>query len=180
MNELSVSNYMPCYSFDKATGEMKLGQYDRAQFMRELAEAEEEYRKMPVGNGTLTDQEVWELAQKYDPRDMTQEEYETFISHLVDKNVLSAKETYDIGLERVTLRPGSFRQCGFSVVPNLPSQELSVRTLKDANGNAIYWADLMLKWCNRGSEDGRIKAGALQKVSNILRRMDSAKSGVVF
>ena len=173
MSNLSVSKYMPCYTTDPSTGKLKLDKYDQTEFMRLMAEAEEEYRNTPLGTGTLTDREILELAEKYDPKHMSQAEYEQFISRLVDKNVLSAKETYNIGLRRVTLRPGSFTQA--QIVPNLSGSELSVRTLKDAKGDAIYFADLMLKWCNRSTEAGRIDAGALQKVRNILRQMDAAK-----
>lgn len=170
---LSVSNDMVCYASDPSTGKVKRGTLDRSEFMRLLAEAEEEARSTPLGNGTLTDQEVRELAGKYDPRHMSQTEYSSFIDYLTGKNVLSTIETYDIGLYRVVLRPGCFVSA--RVVPDLPRHALSIRTLKDADGDAICWADLMLQWCNRNSESDRIRAGALQKISRILRQMDSLR-----
>lgn len=174
MSDISVSKYMPCYTLDPTTGKAKLDKYDQTKFMQLLAEAEEEYRNTPLGTGTLTDQEIQALAKKYDPKHMSQSEYEQFISCLVDKNVLSAKETCNIGLRRVILRPGSYTQA--QIVPNLSSNELSIRTLEDAKGDASYFVDLLLKWCSRSTEAGRIDAGALQKVSNILRQMESVSN----
>ena len=52
--------------------------------------------------------EVKELAEKYDPQDMTQVEYDEFIQYLEEKGVLSRLETSDLGMSRITIVPGYF------------------------------------------------------------------------
>lgn len=176
MSNFSIQPYKVYYDIDMKTGARTLKKGNYSEFMQLLAEAEEEERNAPVGTGKLTKEEIRDLAEKYDPQNMSQEEYERFIAYLVEKNVLSKKETYDIGLSCVTIRPGCYIKGGFA--PNLPANAMSIRTLKDAGGDAIYWAKLMAQWCNRNSWSDRIKYDALQKVSDILLEMDSVQKQV--
>ena len=176
MSNFSVQPYIVYYDIDMSTGTRTLKKGNYSEFMRLLAEAEEEERNAPVGTGKLTTEEIQNLAKKYDPHNMSQDEYERFIAYLQDKNVLSQKETYDIGLGRVTIRPGCYVQG--RLAPNLPASALSIRTLNDANGDALYYVKLKAQWCNRNSWGDRITYDALQKISNILLKMDSVQTNV--
>lgn len=46
----------------------------------------------PIERAELTDEELAELADKFNPHDMTQEEYDEFLETLVDKKVLTQQE----------------------------------------------------------------------------------------
>lgn len=173
MNTLSVGAKV-YYEIDLETGTRTLKRCGASEFMRLLAQAEEEERSAPVGTGTLNEAELRALGETYNPRRMSQEEYERFIAFLVEKNVLSGKETYDIGLGRVTLRPGCFVQG--RLAPNLPAGALSIRTLSDANGDALTFVKLKASWCNRDSWSDRITYDALQKVSRILLKIDQYRA----
>ena len=171
MNDLSVPTYATCFYYDASTKQLTRGTYNFTEFLKAQAEMAAEDRKNPVGTGTLTTQEICELAEKYDPHSMSQSEYNALISYLQQKNVLSRNETYDIGRDYVCLRPGQFLQGSLETV----SSRSSARTLKDANGNAVDWTKWLLQMCGSSTQNDRIKAGALKKVNSILQQMDSVK-----
>ena len=99
------------------------------------------------------------------------EEFYDFRSY--GEKCMSEKETYDIGLSRVTIRPGCYVKG--QLAPNVPASALSIRTLSDAGGDALYYVKLKMQWCNRNAWGDRITYDALQKVSSILLKMDSAR-----
>ena len=61
----------------------------REHFARMEAEKE---AAPPIARAELTDEELAELAEKFNPSDMTQEEYDEFLETLVDKKVLTRQE----------------------------------------------------------------------------------------
>lgn len=173
MSHVSAPVYTVYYDIDMSTGKRTLKKCEYSEFMRLLAEAEEEERNAPIGTGKLTEEEIQGLAEKYDPNHMSQSEYDRLIAYLVERNVLSEKETYDIGLSCVTIRPGCYVKG--QLAPNVPASALSIRTLSDAGGDALYYVKLKMQWCNRNAWGDRITYDALQKVSSILLKMDSAR-----
>ena len=78
MTEVSGPN-RACYYLNPTTKKLELGTYDESTVMEKLQKRAEELKKNPVGQTTLTNEEIQELAKKFDPQNMTQKEYDSFI-----------------------------------------------------------------------------------------------------
>ena len=133
-----------------------------------------ELKKNPVGQNTLTDAEICELAQKYDPQKMTQGEYDSFIRYLEEKGVLSKLETCDIGTSFIRIIPG------YNGLTESVGTEYTqwMKNLADANGNAIQFAQAQSQVQVLGYH-GQIQHGAYEKVLDILNQMNAARGGTV-
>ena len=105
MSDLSVKTYAPCYNIDRKTGKGSYGTYDYSRLLEQQARLAKQ--EPDIGTYKLTDRELRQLAEKYDPSGMSEKEYESLIQDLVKKGVLGQSETCDIGLNRVVLRRGA-------------------------------------------------------------------------
>ena len=143
---------------------------DYDTIMKTAQERLEELKKNPVGKNTLTDAEIQELAQKYDPQKMTQKEYDSFIRYLEENGVLSKLETCDIGMSFTRIIPG---YNGMTVTV-APASTQWVKTLADMNGNAIQFA-LAKSQLQCLGYDGQIQQGAYSKVLDILNQINEAR-----
>lgn len=143
---------------------------DYDTIMKMAQEQLDELKKNPVGQNTLIDTEIQELAQKYDPQKMTQKEYDSFIRYLVEKGVLSKLETCDIGMSFTRIIPG---YNGMTVTV-APASTQWVKTLADMNGNALQFvlAKSQLQWLGY---NGQIQQGAYSKVLDILNQINEAR-----
>lgn len=65
--------------FESHNQKLELGTYDESAVMEKLQKRADELKKNPVGQNTLTNEEIQELAKKFDPQNMTQKEYDSFI-----------------------------------------------------------------------------------------------------
>lgn len=176
MNVTGVSTpiYAPCYQLNQTTGELEVGAYNYAALMEKIQEQIEEAKVNPpeIGDQTLSESEIQELAKKYDPQDMTQDEYDEFIRYLQEKGVLSQLETSDLGMSRITIVPGYFEPA--YIWTSSSSIGSSVRSLGDVDGNAIRYAELMTMWEAPGNAL-QIRQNAFYKVLGILNQMDAAR-----
>lgn len=133
-----------------------------------------ELKKNPVGKNTLTDAEICELAQKYDPQKMTQEEYDSFIRYLEEKGVLSKLETCDIGTSYIRIIPGYN-----GLTESVGTKAIQwTKNLANANGNALQFAQSKSQVQMLGYH-GQIQHGAYEKVLDILNQMQAARGGTV-
>lgn len=172
MDSMSVGRYAPCYYIDTESKMLTRGTYDFSALMEQRAKmAEEEARNPQIGRETLSRQELEDMAAKYDPSHMSQEEYNAFIRDLLDQGVLGKSETYDIGLDRVVIRPG--QELRIEMGSGLSGPEEWVRTLADTNGDALRWAEITLRRCSQQFDP--IKANAVKKVYQILKDMDELR-----
>ncbi|MBM6975883.1 hypothetical protein [Intestinimonas butyriciproducens] len=169
MDSMSVGRYAPCYYIDMESKTLTRGTYDFSALMEKRAKmAEEEARNPQIGRETLSRQELEDMAAKYDPSHMSQETYNAFIRDLLDQGVLGKSETYDIGLDRVVIRPGQE-----SLIEVGSGPEERVRTLAEAGGDALRWAEITLRRCSPQLDP--IKANAIEKVYQILKEMDELR-----
>ena len=145
---------------------------DYDTIMKTAQEQLEELKKNPVGKNTLTDAEIQELAQKYDPQKMTQKEYDSFIRYLEEKGVLSKLETCDIGMSFTRIIPG---YNGMTVFVE-PASTQWINTLANVNGNAIQFVQAKSQLHGLGY-NGQIQQGAYSKVLGILNQMNAARGG---
>lgn len=160
------------YYLNPVTKKMELTDktVDYDAVMKTAQEQLEELKKKPVGNNTLTDAEIQELAQKYDPQNMTQKEYDDFIYYLEKKGVLSKLETCDIGVSFTRIIPG---YNGLTVSMGTASTKW-IKTLADTKGNVLQFAQAKSQVQGLGY-NGQIQQGAYSKVLDILNQMNVAR-----
>ena len=77
MNVTGGSNpiYLPCTWLNPTTGKAEFSTYNYTAFMEKFQKQIEEVKVNPpeLGDQTLSEAEIQELAKKYDPQDMTQD-----------------------------------------------------------------------------------------------------------
>ena len=175
----SVEAFIPgaVYYLNPTTQKMELTDktVDYDAVMKTAQEQFEELKKNPVGQNTLTDAEIKELAQKYDPQQMTQEEYDSFIRYLEEKGVLSKLETCDIGMSFTRIIPG-YNGLTESMGTESTQWSTKINTLADTKGNALLFAQTKSQLQGLGYA-GQIQQGAYSKVSDILNQMNAARGG---
>lgn len=132
----------------------------------------------------LSDQEIAELANKYDINNMTQDQYNAFLDELVEKGALTKSDTMWLGrsgLQRVDvdldvlftkgMASGPITICSTGDLDGKPKE-----SLEDADGDLIAWLESMLAQQKRGTNGGTRdssgqRAEALNTLYNIVRRM---------
>lgn len=177
MNAMSSIVPGAVYYLNPTTKKMELTDktIDYDAVMKKAQEQLEELKKNPVGKNTLTDAEMNELAQKYDPQNMTQKEYDNFIRYLEEKGVLSKLETCDIGMSFTRIIPG-YNGLAESVLTEGNQWAARINTLTDTKGNALQFAQAKSQW-QGVSYSGQIQQGAYSKVLDILNQMNAARGG---
>lgn len=180
MNVTGISNaiYKPCYTLNQTTGEAEVGSYNYTSLMENIQKQIEEAKMNPpeIGDKELSETEIKELAEKYDPQNMSQAEYDEFIRYLEGKGVLSRLETSDLGMSRITIMPGYFEPA--YMWTSSSGMGSSVHSLSDVGGNALQFAQIMTKWEVPGSSV-QIRQGAYSKVLGILNQMNAARGSTV-
>lgn len=180
MNVTGSSNsiYLPRVWLNPTTGKAEFDTYDYTTFMEKFQEQiqkqieEAKVNPPEIGKQELSETEIKELAEKYNPQDMTQAEYDEFIQYLEEKGVLSRLETSDLGMSRVTIVPGYFETA--YIWTSSSSMGSNVHSLSDVDGNALQFVQIMTKWKVPGSSV-QIRQDAYSKVLGILNQMNDAR-----
>ena len=121
----------------------------------------------------LTDQELAELADKYDPRNMTQDQYDAFLDELVEKGVLTRGDTTWLGhhgLVRLDIDPEDFvtgKGGAFVINGDTPA-----RSLDEAEGDLIrFLQSMMAQQKQWNGPSTRERKEALDALYDVVRRM---------
>ena len=96
MSDISVPSYMPCYHIDLSAKKATLGKYNFSKFLEQQTQLAENARNQATSSQQLTQQQYQELAGKYDPEQMSQQEYRDFIHELENNGVLSSDEAFEL------------------------------------------------------------------------------------
>lgn len=127
---------------------------------REKRNAEEE-DKEPFTRGPLTKEDIKELAANYDPTNMTQEEYDSFLDDLIEKGVLEKDDLKYIDYRGDAVPFGALVCVGkWDLLENGPFKGNMGGTLtwtgvsgsaptvsyRPSDGNALAWAKRMSLW----------------------------------
>lgn len=118
----------------------------------------------------LSDQEVAALAGKYDPKNMTREQYDALLDDLIDAGALSRFDAMRLGHHGwriLDVSPGAFASgggCGSARVTSGGSQP--PQSLEDADGDLVRWLESML--AQKGQDDE-----SLDILSDIVRRIQA-------
>lgn len=166
--------YLPCIWLNPTTQKAEVGTYSYTALMEKFQKQVEQVQGKPpeLGNQTLSEAEIQALAEKYDPQNMSQAEYDEFIRYLEKKYVLSRLETSDLGMSRITIVPGYFEPA--YIWTSSSSMGSSVRSLRDVGGNALQFAQIMSQWVVPDSSL-QIRQGAYSKVLEILNQMNAVR-----
>ena len=132
----------------------------------------------------LSDKEIAELAGKYDPRNMTQDQYNKFLDDLIEKGALSRFDAMRLGHNGwriLDINPDSFATggigCGTAYATSADGSDGGpIRSLEDADGDLIRWLESMLAQEKKetGSKGGNSqKVQVLDTLSDIIKRMQA-------
>lgn len=117
-----------------------------------------------LGLSGLTRQDIQALAEKYDPEDMTQEEYASFIDELVDKGVFTQRDKNFLGYsESVDVTIDGEEMAGNPTWVGPVGTE-PIRFLADAGGNVLKWAQHTSSWFVIGESTGKVKSFNAYKI----------------
>lgn len=171
--------YLPCIWLNPTTQKAEVGTYNYTalmeKFQKQIAQAK--LNPPELGNQTLSEADIQALAEKYDPQNMSQAEYDEFIRYLEGKGVLSRLETSDLGMSRITIVPG-YSEPAY-IWTSSSSMGSSVRSLSDVGGNALQFVQIMSKW-EVPDSSVQIRQGAYSKVLRILNQMSMVRGSTAY
>lgn len=162
MVDIRDALYIPGFGFDcSRTKDQSLGsaEADFAAMMERAQAAREARERSEAGfsRRELTGEELGELAEKYDPNSMTQEEYDALLEELVEKGVLKKSELTSLGYRGMGMvllgqvDSGSFHDIEswrnslkWAVRSNMIPADVS--SLGDFDGNALAMVKLFSRW----------------------------------
>ena len=140
-----------------------------AQVKREAEEASKE----PFVRAELTKEDIKELASKYDPTNMSQKEYDSFLDDLIEKGVLEKKDLSYIDYRGDLIPNGEFVCVGhWDLLTDGPMQGVlscglawtgtsgSAPTIsyRPTSSNVLYWAKNMSLWEPYGNPSSLLDA----------------------
>lgn len=135
---------------------------------------------LPERVGGLPKEKILELARKYDPQNMTQKEYVSFVDDLVEEGVLTEWDKNFIGYkELVSLGNPDGEWWGqFAVIGIGPIGTEPLRSLADADGNLLKWARHTADWVVFVGGDrcfDAIRKSEFQKMLPIVEAMNGVR-----
>ena len=130
----------------------------------------------------LSDQEIANLAGKYDPHNMTQDQYDTFLDDLIEKGALSRFDAMRLGHHGwriLNINPDAFATggagCGTAYATSADNGDGGPRqSLEGADGDLMRWLENMLSWQDQDKAGNGQTAEVIKALRDIVKRMDSA------
>lgn len=127
----------------------------------------------------LSDQEIAELDDKYNLRNMSQNQYDVFLDDLIEKGALSRFDAMQLGHHGwriLDINPGAFASgnigCGTAYATSAADGDGGpMQSLEDADGDLIRWLDSMLVWQDQDKAGSSQKAEVLKVLQDIVKRM---------
>lgn len=138
------------------------------------------YEPEPANRKKLTDQEIAELADKYDPHNMTQEQYDAFLDELVEKGALTRSDTSWLGrrgyqrmdVDLDTLFANGGMAAGPIRIASLGnSGGEPKRSVEEVENDIIIRLESMLTQQSQEIGGSRQKSEALNTLYDIIKRM---------
>lgn len=128
----------------------------------------------------LSDQEIAELADKYNPRSMTRDQYDSFLDNLIEKGALSRFDAMRLGYKGwrvLDIDIGAFATggigCGSAYAVGSENAESGpIQSLEDMDGDLIRWLEGILAQLGQEARaDSRQREEALNALLNIAKQM---------
>ena len=162
----------------RADGTWRAKNFDSV--LRGTAQSRDTYKAELADRAKLSRQEIAELAGKYDPHNMTQDQYDAFLDDLIEKGALSRFDAMQLGHHGwriLDINPETFAAggigCGSAYAVSAGDSENGpIQSLEDVDGDLIRWLEHMLAQQDHGNAEGsRPKKESLNILSDIIKRM---------
>lgn len=118
-----------------------------AEQVEKVAEKKDQYvpTSLPDTRPSVPDSLIHDLAEKYDPKNMTQEEYRAFLDDLVSADVIQESDKIDLRYDPntilVDLGEKGFRMRKITPIESQYYANGYYNNLEQAGGNALRWAE---------------------------------------
>ncbi len=167
-NNVGATRYKAISSLDLSSKKTNVDTFETSRTFEQYMSSAIEGKNTKNSNGRLTDEEIKELSGKFNPEDMTQEQYDEFIDYLLDKGIISDKEaSYGLGQNRVVLKDLGIKAYYRELKEG--SNDF-IDSLSEADGNAMKFISEMLQW--EGNDERNY---AFEKILSILKRIQECK-----
>ena len=167
-NNVGATRYKAISSLDLSSKKTNVDTFETSRTFEQYMSSAIEGKNTKNSNGRLTDEEIKELSGKFNPEDMTQEQYDEFIDYLLDKGIISDKEaSYGLGQNRVVLKDLGIKAYYRELKEG--SNDF-IDSLSEADGNAMKFISEMLQW--EGNDERNY---AFEKILSILKRIQEYK-----
>lgn len=167
-NNVGATRYKAISSLDLSSKKTNVDTFETSRTFEQYMSSAIESKNTKNSNGRLTDEEIKELSGKFNPEDMTQEQYDEFIDYLLDKGIISDKEaSYGLGQNRVVLKDLGIKAYYRELKEG--SNDF-IDSLSEADGNAMKFISEMLQW--EGNDERNY---AFEKILSILKRIQECK-----
>ena len=143
------------------------------------AQSRDTYEPETISRTRLSSGDLAELSGRYDPHNMTQDQYDAFLDELMEKGALSRMDAARLGyhgLRVLDMEPDENGKVhnGWAYVVSLDANGNPIRpieSLEDAGGDLFRWLDAMLDRQEQGIGASRRQKEALDTLYDIVKRM---------
>lgn len=118
----------------------------------------------------LSSQEITELAGKYDPRNMTREQYDAFLDDLADVGALSRFDVMKLGYHGwniLDINAGDFASGDGGSARVTSGGDQPLQSLEDADGDLVRWLESMLAQRGKDKEPLNILYDIVKRMRTI-------------
>lgn len=158
-------------------------QYDASKSAASQPQDCDTYETDASAKTKLSDQEIAEFARKYNLRNMTQDQYDTFLEDLVEKGALTRFDSMRLGYKGwriLDISPDAFISgvgCGscYATAADGSDNEL-LQSLEDADGDLVRWLESLLAQQSQGTvfeENGYQNTETIKTLLDIIKRMQA-------
>lgn len=141
--------------------------------------SDDTYEPEPAARKRLSEQEIAALAEKYDPHNMTQDQYDAFLDELVEKNVLTRSDTtwlwrgglrrIDVDLETLFTEGGAPGPTSIVSLGN--SGDDTKQLLEETENDLLTWLESMLTRQSQEIGGSPQKSEALNALYDVVKWM---------
>ena len=150
--------------------------------LKSTASKSDVYESETPARTKLSDQEIAELAGRYDPHNMTRDQYDAFLDGLMEKGALSHLDAMRLGYRGchfLEIDPEDFATgsiaCGWACVTSAVDSGDSLKEmLEDTEGDLMIWLESMMAQQDQGSDAAiQEKRDALKTLHDIVKRIQA-------
>ena len=132
------------------------------------------YEPDTVSRTRLSNQDLTELAGRYDPHNMTRDQYDSFLDDLIEKGALSRLDAMRLGhhgFRVLDMEPDENGKVHNGWAYVVDDGRKPIESLEDADGDLFRWLDAMLDRQEQEAGASRRQKAALDTLYDIVKRM---------
>lgn len=138
------------------------------------AQSRDTYEPETISRTKLSDQDLAGLAGRYDPHNMTRDQYDAFLDELMEAGALSRFDAMRLGYHGwnvLDLEPDENGKVHNGWAYVVEDGRKPIESLDDADGDLFRWLDAMLDRQEQGIGASRRQKEALDALYDIVKRM---------